>query len=142
MQGNKGRRKRGHNDEFAQAREKARKEKALVDWTPKTDLGRLMIKGEISSLEQITEKNLPLLEHEVIDSLLPDLQEKLVEFRKTTRVTRQGRNFSFRASVLIGDYKCHVGIGIAKGRISIAAASELRAGFSSGFQQEDEKERI
>ena len=31
MQGNKGRRKRGHNDEFAQAREKARKEKALVD---------------------------------------------------------------------------------------------------------------
>ena len=110
----RGKRKRGQNDEFAQAREKARKEKALVDWSPKTDLGRLMIKGEISSLEQIAEKNLPLLEPEVIDSLLPDLQEKLVEFRKTTRVTRQGRNFSFRAAVLIGDYNRHVGIGVAK----------------------------
>ncbi|MDO8646974.1 MAG: 30S ribosomal protein S5 [Candidatus Diapherotrites archaeon] len=100
--------------EFMESREKQRKEKALIDWIPKTDLGRMIIKNEITSFDQLAEKNLPLLEPEIIDSLLPDLAEKLVEFRKTTRVTRQGRSFSFRASVLVGDHYGHVGLGIAK----------------------------
>jgi len=34
--------------------------------------------------------------------------------KKTTRVTRSGRNFSFRASVLVGDNNGYVGIGTGK----------------------------
>ncbi|HIH21257.1 MAG: small subunit ribosomal protein S5 [archaeon GW2011_AR21] len=119
--------KKRERDGFAQARDKERKEKALVEWSPKTALGKMVINSEISSFEQIAEKNLALLEPEVIDSLLPDLEEKLVEFRKTTRVTRQGRNFSFRASVLVGDRIKHVAIGVAKDKEKMPAIKKAVA---------------
>jgi len=108
--------RRKEKAEFFLSKEKARKEKELVDWIPKTELGKAVMRNEVSSLEQVAENQLPLLEPRIIDSLLPDLRDKLVDFRKTTCVTRQGRSFSFRASVLIGDSNSHVGIGVSKDR--------------------------
>ena len=61
-------------------------------------------------------KGFRVLEPEITDTLLPELNEKLVDFKKTARVTRQGRNFSFRASVLIGDGHSYIGLGTAKDR--------------------------
>lgn len=108
--------KRKERQEFLQSKERARKEKELAEWVPRTELGKAVIRNDVTGFEQIAESSLPLLEPQVIDSLLPDLQDKLVEFRKTTCVTRQGRSFSFRASVLVGDRNSHVGIGVAKDR--------------------------
>jgi small subunit ribosomal protein S5 len=48
--------------------------------------------------------------------ICPHLEEKLVEFTKTTRVVSAGRQFSFRASVLVGNKNGFVGIGSAKDR--------------------------
>lgn len=90
-----------------------RKEEAL-EWSPKTELGRMVVAGKVNSLKEVEKTGLPLLEPQIVDSLIPDLEEKLVDFKKTTRVTKQGRNFSFRASVLVGDKNGHIGIGVAK----------------------------
>jgi small subunit ribosomal protein S5 len=94
---------------------KAKEREALLNkWLPKTKTGKLVKDGQITSYEQILTQHLQILEPEIVDFLIPDLQEKTIEVRKTTRVTRSGRNFRFRVGVLIGDGKGLVGLGIAK----------------------------
>jgi len=90
------------------------KEKELIEWVPKTETGKMVKNGEITSLDQIFDKNLPLLESEIVDSLVPNVLEKNVDFKKTTKVRRAGRMFSFRAAVLVGDGNQYIGLGIAK----------------------------
>lgn len=98
-----------------------RKEKALESWVPRTETGRKVKNGEIGSLEQLFDSNLPIVEPEIIDTLASNLEEEMVEFTKTTRVVRAGRMFSFRASVLVGNENGFVGIGSAKDREKMAA---------------------
>ena len=52
-----------------------------------------------------------------------EFREKVLEVRRVTRVMAGGKRFSFRATVVIGDGKGRVGIGIAKG-LDVAAAVE------------------
>ncbi|MFH0715172.1 MAG: 30S ribosomal protein S5 [Candidatus Diapherotrites archaeon] len=104
------------NKERDEARETERREKAQADWIPKTELGKKVQAEEIATFEEAVKSGLPLLEPQIIDKLFPQLREKLVDFEKTTRVTRQGRSFSFRASVVVGDNNGHIGIGVAKDR--------------------------
>lgn len=102
--------------------EKARRSQMEVEkWVPKTELGRMVKNGEITSMEQIEEHNMKIMEPEIIDMLMPDLQEKLVDFKKTTKVKRAGRQFSFRISVLVGDNNQYVGLGTAKDRERLPA---------------------
>jgi len=46
----------------------------------------------------------------------PELQEKLVSVRRTAKVVKGGRIFSFAAVVVIGDGKGRVGFGMGKSR--------------------------
>ncbi|MEK6821220.1 MAG: 30S ribosomal protein S5, partial [archaeon] len=57
-------------------------------------------------------RNMPLLESEIIDTLVPDLMEKTLDTRKTTYVRAAGRSFNFSAYVLVGDGKKYVGLGL------------------------------
>jgi small subunit ribosomal protein S5 len=45
-----------------------------------------------------------------------NFDDKLLDLRRVTRVTAGGKRFSFRATVVIGDRKGRVGVGIAKGK--------------------------
>ncbi len=92
------------------------REKLLNNWVPKTEAGRLVKSGQIESLDGFFAKGYSIMEPEIVDFLVPDLKTKLIEFRKTSRTTRQGRSFSFRASVLVGDGSKYIGIGTAKDR--------------------------
>jgi small subunit ribosomal protein S5 len=44
-----------------------------------------------------------------------DLEQKLVDLARVTRVTRGGKRLGFRACVVVGDKKEKVGYGVAKG---------------------------
>ncbi len=92
----------------------SKREKELNSWVPKTVVGRKVKDGEIASLDVLFDAGYKILEPEVVDFLLADLQEKLVEFKKTTRVTRSGRVFSYRATVLIGDQNRFIGLSTGK----------------------------
>lgn len=44
-----------------------------------------------------------------------EYKEKVLDMRRVTRVVAGGKRFRFRATVIIGDEKGKVGVGIAKG---------------------------
>ncbi|MTI65066.1 MAG: 30S ribosomal protein S5 [Firmicutes bacterium] len=56
-----------------------------------------------------------------IDASELDLQEKVVNINRVTKVVKGGRNFRFSALVVVGDENGHVGVGMAKA-IEIPAA--------------------
>lgn len=45
-----------------------------------------------------------------------EFDQQVLDIARVTRVTKGGKRFSFRATVVIGDGKSSVGIGVAKGR--------------------------
>jgi small subunit ribosomal protein S5 len=52
-----------------------------------------------------------------------EFREKVLEVRRVTRVMAGGKRFSFRTTVVLGDGKGRVGIGVAKG-LDVAASVE------------------
>ncbi|HZX34511.1 MAG TPA: 30S ribosomal protein S5 [archaeon] len=106
------------------SREEETRQRAVSEWVPATDTGRKVKNGEISSLDEFFSKGFKIMEPEIVDALVPELKEKLVEFSKTTRITRQGRNFSFRAAVLVGDGEAFIGLGTAKDKEKYPAISK------------------
>ena len=57
-------------------------------WTPKTDLGRRVAAGEVTSLDEIVERGRPILETQIVDALLPDLKEEVLEVEMMFRQTK------------------------------------------------------
>ncbi len=122
QQGNP-RRKRGERrDEFSSdALREKENERRLNDWVPKTDLGKKVKNGEIESLDFVFDHGYKILEPEIVDALMPSQKEKMVELKKTARVIRAGRQFSYRATVLLGNGNGFVGVGIASDRERVPA---------------------
>lgn len=50
-----------------------------------------------------------------------EFNDRVLEVRRVTRVMAGGKRFSFRATVVVGDMRGRVGVGIAKG-LDVAAA--------------------
>ncbi|MDD5430973.1 MAG: 30S ribosomal protein S5 [Candidatus Pacebacteria bacterium] len=52
-----------------------------------------------------------------------DLKEKMLDLRRVTRVVAGGKRFRFRATLVVGDEKGKLGIGLGKG-LDVQAAIE------------------
>jgi small subunit ribosomal protein S5 len=44
-----------------------------------------------------------------------EFEQKVLDIRRVTRVVAGGKRFRFRATVILGDHKGHVGVGVDKG---------------------------
>lgn len=56
-----------------------------------------------------------------------DLEQKMVDLSRVTRVTKGGKRMSFRATVVVGDKKGGVSFGIGKaGDVSVAITKAVR----------------
>ncbi len=86
------------------------------DWIPRTKLGRLVASGQIQSMEEALATNLPLLEPEIVDTLLPGLKRVILDRSITVRVTDSGRRRAYRVAVAVGNENGYVGFGIGKAR--------------------------
>ena len=84
------------------------------EWIPKTDIGRQVKSGAVTSVEEIFFMGKKILEHEIVDHLYPNLEEQTLEVSSTQRMTDNGRKAQFRAIVLVGDKNGHVGVGAGK----------------------------
>jgi small subunit ribosomal protein S5 len=112
--GPKPRRKRTPEEEVQRMEaEIVRKQEALTNWVPKTELGRMVKSGKIISIDEIFDRGYKIMEPEIVDSLMK-LTEETVEIAKTTRVVLSGRKFSYRAAVIVGNKDGYIGIGTAK----------------------------
>ena len=85
-------------------------------WVPKTDLGRRVYSGEITTMTQVLETGLPLREPQIVDKLLPGLHDEVLDVNMVQRMTDSGRRFKFAVTVVVGNGDGLVGLGRAKGR--------------------------
>ena len=83
-------------------------------WEPKTRLGRQVLEGEITTMREALDSGLPLKEEEVVDRLLPDLEDNVLDINMVQRMTDSGRRVKFRCSVVVGNRDGYV--GYAEGR--------------------------
>jgi small subunit ribosomal protein S5 len=83
-------------------------------WVPRTRLGRKVQDGEIDSMEQALLTGLPLKEAEVVDQLLPGLDDEVLDINMVQRMTDSGRRVKFRCVVAVGNRDGFVGYAEAR----------------------------
>jgi len=76
-----------------------RREPVEEVWVPKTDLGKKVAAGEITSLEEIIESGLRIQEAGIIKKLLPDLKSEVVDVGIIQKMTANGQSTRFKAIV-------------------------------------------
>lgn len=84
------------------------------NWEPQTRLGRLVQDGEIDTMEDALNSGLPLKEPELVDSLLPGLEDEVLDINMVQRMTDSGRRVKFRCVCAVGNGDGFV--GYAEGR--------------------------
>ncbi len=88
----------------------------LETWKPRTRVGVMVKEGRITSIEEIFKRNLPILEPEIVDILLPGLEHEVIDVSIVQKMTDAGRITRFRAVVVIGNKDGYVGLGKGKAR--------------------------
>ncbi|MFQ5986771.1 MAG: 30S ribosomal protein S5 [Thermoplasmata archaeon] len=88
----------------------------LDEWLPKTKLGKQVLRGEITTMGQALRSGLPLREHEVVDFLLPELDDEVLDVNMVQRMTDSGRRIGFVITVVVGNNDGYVGVGRLRGR--------------------------
>jgi small subunit ribosomal protein S5 len=86
----------------------------LSDWVPKTTLGRLVYEGKITSIEQVFQEHHRLLEPQIVDRLIPNLEQEVVDVKMVQRQTDAGEKTRFKAVMVVGNRDGYVGIGTGK----------------------------
>jgi small subunit ribosomal protein S5 len=85
-------------------------------WVPKTELGRRVHSGDITSMSDALHTGLPLREAQIVDALLPGLHDEVLDVNMVQRMTDSGRRFKFAVTVVVGNGDGFVGLGRAKGK--------------------------
>jgi small subunit ribosomal protein S5 len=91
----------------------SRDEKA-EGWMPRTRLGKMILESQISSIEEVFMEGLKIREPEIVDVLLPDLQEEVINIGLVQKQTDAGEKSRFRAIVVVGNRDGYVGLGSGK----------------------------
>jgi len=88
----------------------------LQEWKPRTKLGKLILEGRISSIEEAFTEGLKIREPEIVDVLLPDLQEEVLNINLVQKQTDAGEKSRFKSIVAVGNRDGYVGLGSGKAR--------------------------
>ena len=87
-----------------------------VEWIPRTRLGEMIRSGEITTMQEALKTGLPLREPEIVDLLLPNLEDEVLDVNMVQRMTDSGRRVKFSITVVVGTRDGYVGIGQFKGK--------------------------
>src|SRR3989338_3967797 len=105
-------------------------------WTPRTRLGRDVHDGKITTIEEVFERNVPILEPQIVDKLLLNAESDLLligqakgkfgggqrrVFRQTQKKTAEGNKPNFAACAVFGNKNGYVGIGYGKSKETVPA---------------------
>lgn len=84
------------------------------EWIPLTGLGRMVAAGEITSIDEVLASGRPIKEPQIVDFLLPDLEDEVLDINMVQRMTDSGRRVKFRTVVVVGNRNGYVGFGQGK----------------------------
>ena len=122
--------------EKRESREDRERAERISGWIPKTALGREVKEGKIKNADEIFEKNLRILEPEIVEKLLPDMESDLISigqskgkfgggkrrpWRQTQKKTAEGNVPTFACMAIAGDKNGHVGFGYGKAKETVPA---------------------
>jgi len=111
-----GRPQRGPPLSPAQQRRRAAEER-ISKWTAKTELGRMVVSGEITTIQDALATELPLREPPIIDLLVPDLLEEVIDIHMVQRMSDSGRRVRFAVTTIVGNGNGIVGLGRVSGKL-------------------------
>ena len=103
-----------------------RKPREEAPWIPKTNLGKKVASGEITSMEEILENGYRIQEAGIIKKLLSDLKTEVIDVGIIQKMTANGQSTRFKAMVAAGNENGWLGIGNGKSkqmRIAIEKAT-------------------
>ena len=109
-----------------QRRPRRKREPQEINWEPKTKLGKLVRSGEIKTMGNALDTGLPIREPEIVDILLPELDDEVIDVNMVQRMTDSGRRVKFVITVAVGNNNGYVGFGQAKGKEAVSY-THLRA---------------
>lgn len=93
--------------------------RGAADWEPLTKLGRLVKAGKVNTFEEIFQMSLPIKEPEIVKRIADAREaetetkfaEEVMKVKPVQKQTKAGQRTRFKAWVLIGDRKGHLGLG-------------------------------
>lgn len=65
-------------------------------------------------IRRAVRSGLPIKEHQIIDLLLPGLEDEVLDITMVQRMTDSGRRVKFRTTVIVGNRDGYIGIGHGK----------------------------
>jgi len=89
---------------------------ALRSWQPRTRLGRMVMNGEILTYEQALSTGYPIREVEIVDALLPEMEDDVLSVNMIQRMTDSGRRVRFNVLCAVGNKDGYVGLSVCKGK--------------------------
>lgn len=124
-----------HKEEKVEEKPKVEVE-APAEWVPKTSLGKKVMRGEVTDMDEILDKGIKIREPEIVDTLVSNLENELVliggrpgkgggiertPVRITAKMHRSGRRFGLKSFAIVGNKDGIVGIGKGGGEDSRSA---------------------
>lgn len=90
----------------------------IESWTPRTKIGLLVKEGKITSIDELFSMNIKIREPEIVDILLPDLEEQVIydAIQFVQKQTREGEKTKIKVPVVVGNRNGYVGVGAGKAR--------------------------
>ena len=85
-------------------------------WIPKTSLGKKIVAGQITSMEEILANGYRIQEAGIIKKLLPDLKTEVIDVGIIQKMTANGQSTRFKAIVAAGNENGWLGIGHGKAK--------------------------
>jgi small subunit ribosomal protein S2e len=84
-----------------------------AEWIPRTNLGKLVKMGKITSIEEIFRSSIKIRESEIVEHLLgkANLREELVSVQSVQRQTKAGQRTSMKVVAVVGNSNGFIGIG-------------------------------
>ena len=130
--------------EIVETEEKVEIEKTLLEkvrdtWKARTVLGKKVLSGEITDIDEILDRGLKILEPEIIEVLLPDIESDLLLigqargkfgggqrriFKQTQKKTPEGNKISFITYGIVGNKNGYIGLGWGKSNETVPARNK------------------
>ena len=93
-----------------------RRENPLDNWVPKTQLGKQVYEGQVSSIYEIFEEGFKIKEVQIVDVLVPGLKDEVININLVQKQTDAGESSRFTALVAVGNENGLIGVGLGKAK--------------------------